>query len=73
MYGYDHFGMGLGGLGMILIWIAPLLLLILLFRRYSGKGKARRGKRALDILEERYARGEIEQEEYLKRRADLDG
>ncbi len=73
MYGYDHFGMGLGGFGMILVWIVPLLLLVLLFRRYTGDREDRQGKTALEILEARYARGEIDQEEYLKRRADLGG
>jgi putative membrane protein len=71
MYGYDHFGMGLGGIGMILVWLVPLILLVLLFRRYAGNGEARKDKTALDILEARYAGGEIDQEEYLKRRADL--
>lgn len=73
MYGYDHFGMGLGGLGMILVWIVPLVLLVFLFRRYSGNKGDHRSKTALETLEARYARGEIEQEEYLKRRADLGG
>lgn len=73
MYGYDHFAMGLGGFGMILVWIVPLLLLVLLFLRYSGGREDRRGKTAPEILEARYARGEIDREEYLKRRADLGG
>lgn len=29
MYGYDHFGMGWGGDGMILVWIVPVLLVSL--------------------------------------------
>lgn len=73
MYGYDHLGMGLGGLGMILVWIVPLVLLVLLFRLFCGRNEEHRGKAALEILEARYARGEIDQEEYLKRRADLEG
>ena len=73
MFGYDHFGMGLGGFGMILIWIVPIVLLILLFHRYSGDKKERQGKSALAILEELYALGEIDRDEYLKRRADLGG
>lgn len=70
MYGYDHFGMGLGGLGMILVWVVPLVLLVLLLRRHAGGGALREGNTALEILETRYARGEIDQEEYRKRRAD---
>jgi putative membrane protein len=71
MYGYDHYGMGLGGLGMILLWIVPLALLVLLFRRQAGDKEERRVKTALEILETRYAQGEIERDDYLKRRADL--
>jgi len=73
MYGYDHFAMGLGGFGMILVWFVPLVLLFLLFRHYSGDSEKRQGKTALEILEARYARGEIDQAEYMKRRADLGG
>lgn len=73
MYGVDHVSMGLGGLGMILVWVVPLVLIFLLFRYFSGDPGERRGKTALEVLEERYARGEIDREEYLKRRADLGG
>lgn len=73
MYGFDHFGMGLGGLGMILVWVVPLILLILVVRHFRvDKGKGR-STSALEILDGRYARGEIDREEYVKRRADLEG
>jgi putative membrane protein len=72
MYGYGHYGLGLGGLGMILVWVVPLVLLVLLFRRRADGKEERRERTALEILEARYARGEIKREEYLKRRADLE-
>ena len=75
MYGYDHFGMGLGGLGMILVWVAPLLLLVwlvMLFRRGGDDRESGKKQSAKEILAARYARGEIDREEYLKRRADLE-
>ena len=72
MYGFDHFGMGFGGWGMILVWVVPLVMLFLLFRHFSGEKEKRRGRTAVEILEERYARGEIDREEYLKRRVDLE-
>lgn len=72
MYGYEHMGMGWGGLWMILAWVVPIALIVLLVRylvvdKRNGKGTA------LEILEVRYARGEIDRDEYLKRRADLEG
>ncbi len=72
MYGYEHFGMGLGGLGMILVWLLPFVLIFLLFRHFSGSTQERPDKTALEILEERYAHGEIDRETYLKQRADLE-
>lgn len=73
MYGYNHYGMGFGGLGMILFWLALIVLVILLVRLFINGREGPRQRTALDILEERYARGEIEREEYLQRRADLGG
>lgn len=73
MYGFDHFGMGLGGIGMILVWVVPLILLFLVIRYFLGDKGEGRSRSALEILEERYARGEVDREEYLKRRADLGG
>ncbi|MBK8637021.1 MAG: SHOCT domain-containing protein [Chromatiaceae bacterium] len=71
MFGFDHFGMGWGGLGMVLIWVLPILLGILLVRYFARDREERREPTALEILEARYARGEIDRDEYLKRRADL--
>ncbi len=68
MLGFEHYGMGWG---MMLGWFFPLLLLVLL-GLYVVRGHGDKPKRtALDILEERYARGEIDRDEFLKRRADL--
>jgi putative membrane protein len=61
--------------GMI-IWIVILALVVAgavwLFRAMTG-GSADLGRRssALDVLEERYARGEIKRDEYLEKRRDL--
>ena len=71
-------GMVLGVLLMLLFWGGLLVLLGLgawaLIR--SGQRQSDRctgtGSRALDILKERYARGEITREEYEKRRRDLE-
>ena len=70
---------GWGGLGMILaviFWGVVLYGLFLLFRSFAASrspdaaGSSRRD--ALDILKERYARGEITREEYLDMKKDLE-
>jgi putative membrane protein len=68
MWEFEHYGMGWG---MILVWLVPILLvaLVILYGVRDRNEKPRRT--ALDILEERYARGEIDQDEFHKRRADL--
>jgi putative membrane protein len=68
-------GWMMGPLAMLL-WIAVLVVLaVLLFRWLAGRGDAPpRGTRsAIDILRERYARGEIDREEYEERRRVLEG
>jgi len=68
MPGFEHYGMGWA---MMLGWFLPLLLLVLL-GLYVVRGRGDKpGRTALDILDERYARGEIDRDEFLKRRADL--
>ncbi|MDA8253028.1 MAG: SHOCT domain-containing protein [Rhodospirillales bacterium] len=76
---YEGYGMGwhwLGWLGMAFFWVI-LILLVLAAVRYLTGGRrlnAPGGERkpdALAVLEERYARGEIDREEYLQKRDDL--
>ena len=71
MFGFEHFGMGWGGLGMVLVWVLPIFLIVLLVRYFAREREGKREPTALEILEARYARGEIDRDEYLKRRADL--
>ncbi|MBK7648280.1 MAG: SHOCT domain-containing protein [Betaproteobacteria bacterium] len=70
MYGYEHGGMAWGWPGMILMWLIPVLLIVLVVRLLAGK-KGEPPGRARQILDERYAAGEIEREDYLKRIEDL--
>jgi putative membrane protein len=57
-------------------WFALLVVAIVLVVRWMGRGNGARGasaSSARDILDERYARGEIDREEYLQRRNDIAG
>lgn len=81
MMGFNHFG-GFGGgmmdgagiLVMIVILATVIALVAMLTRRASGTVSARRDQRrmALEMLDERYARGEIDTKEYRARLADLE-
>lgn len=62
------FGFGIPGLGMILFWGAIILPVVLLAGSLSRTGRERRQKSARDILDERYARGEIDREEYEEKK-----
>jgi putative membrane protein len=61
----------LGFLLQTAFWVAAVAALIVLLRRRPG-APPRRHSPALDALEERYARGEIDRDEFLERRAVLD-
>jgi putative membrane protein len=61
----------------MLLWMAlfmggTILLIIWGVRRFTGSNR-QDDSRALAILEERYARGEIDREEFESRRQDLRG
>jgi len=75
MWGYDGFG-GFGmGIGMLLFWGLIIFGIVMLARGFGGASNASesgsRGKTPLDILRERYARGEIDKSEFQQRRSDL--
>ncbi|MHB1131555.1 MAG: SHOCT domain-containing protein [Chloroflexota bacterium] len=75
--GGSGFGMW-GGLVMLAFWALLIggmtLLGVWLLRQWSPAGQSPepRGGRALEILKERYARGEITRDEYEQMRRDLD-
>ncbi|MEU8547672.1 SHOCT domain-containing protein [Streptomyces roseoverticillatus] len=86
MFWYDH---GVGGWGlfamtvsMIVFWALIIIVAVLLFRalarpprdgRPAGWQKGPATTNAEQILAERYARGEIDEEEYARRLATLRG
>lgn len=70
MYGFEHFG---AGWGMILVWLIPILLIALVVRYVLGDRDGKAGQTPLDILKSRYARGEIDQEEFQRKKQELGG
>jgi putative membrane protein len=76
MWGYDHMGWMHGwgmGFGMIL-WLVILALIIagaVWLVRSQPIGGNRRRSTGLDVLDERYARGEITRDEYLRMKRDM--
>lgn len=80
MWGHmDGYGWGLMGFGMIgvtLFWILLIVAIVLLVKVLwgSGSGLGRtQEKSPLDILNERYARGEIDKAEFDQKKHDLKG
>ncbi|MGV8893212.1 MAG: SHOCT domain-containing protein [Burkholderiaceae bacterium] len=75
----DGYGMsgsfGFGWIFMILFWVVIIVGVIALVKwMITSSGMGRRGggnNTALDILKERYAKGEIDEQEFQKRKRDL--
>ena len=71
---WGGWGMGIGGIFMILFWALIIFGVVALvkwifFNGSSSTGTS--GRNALDILKERYARGEINREQYEEMRRNL--
>lgn len=76
---HEWMGWGWGGM-----WFGPLIMLaliallvafvVLLLRWIGGeRGLPATTRTAREVLDERYARGEIDRDDYLKRRQDISG
>ncbi len=78
-YGYGGPGFFGMGFGMLLFWGLLVVGLVVLVRWLAGTGSNRRdtdpspNATALEILAQRYARGEIDRTEYEQKRRDLGG
>ena len=66
---------GMWGIGMMLMmlvfWGLVIAAVVLGVRWLAARGREGGGDTALDILRQRYARGEIDREEFLARKRDL--
>ena len=71
----DGFGMGFGGGFMWLLWIFLIIVIFWVVKGAIGNSNNPPGqqKSALDILKERYAKGEIDQQEFEQKQKDLAG
>ena len=77
MYEMGSFGGWMPGFGwifMLLFWALVILGIFAIIKWLAGEASNRGApaqKNALQILEERYARGEIEREEFEQKKRDL--
>jgi len=86
-YGGYHMGTGMmgewgmgwfGGIFMVIFWVFIIVGVVFLIKwlvqspkRHSSLGRTDTSSRALDILKERYARGEINKQEFEEKKKDL--
>lgn len=74
--GYEGWGLGNmmgwfgGGIMMIAFWVLLVVFIVWIVREISGKN-SRSNSNALDILKERYAKGEISKEEFESKKKDI--
>jgi len=74
--GYSGWGAGNmmgwfgGGIMMIVFWVLFIALIVWVVREFGGKN-SKSNSNALDILKERYAKGEMNKEEFESKKKDI--
>ncbi len=72
MMGAGMMGAGMMMLGMLLLWTLLIVALVLVLQRFmTGRGSRATSLATQEILQQRYARGELDREEYERYLADL--
>lgn len=78
MWGHEGMVWGCGGWFMMIFWIAVIVGIVFLVKwlvqqgRTSGQA-SQKEETPLDVLKKRYARGEIDKEEFEQKKRDLTG
>jgi len=71
---WQYGGLGLGMVWMLLFWVGVVVLIVWAVRDVGDNRVVRdTSNRAIEILEERFARGEIDSDELQRRRSELGG
>ncbi len=71
MYGHEG-GWFSGGPFMWLIWIFIIIAVVMVIKAMTGGSSSRDQASPTEILKQRYAHGEIDEEEFERRRKELD-
>lgn len=68
-----NWGFGLGGLITLLFWGVVIWAIIYLVKNLSAENSVNfKNKKALNILEERYAKGELSKEDFQRMKKELE-
>ena len=70
-YGLGSFGMIFGWVLMIAFWVFVIWGVVAFVQWLANQGSEKKDGAALDILKERYAKGEIAKEEFEVKKKDL--
>lgn len=63
---------GVGVVHMLMFWVFIIMAVFVMMRWLSERSDRGADKTALDVLRERYARGEIDNEEFARKKRDLE-
>ena len=62
----------IGGLMMLVFWGLVIFLIVVAVRRFTNGNSAPKQPDALDVLRDRFAKGEIDEAEFQKRKSTLE-